>query len=95
MRVWTVTIGIGPGPHGRPDPYATRVWVHLCADDRNEARLSALDCAGRVISAIGERTDALTVERLAMDPPRRWDDDTLRGRRSGEVYYVELRIGVS
>jgi hypothetical protein len=95
MRVWTVTIGIGPGLHGQPDPFASRVWVHVCADDRGAARLSGLDCAARVLSAIGERTDALTVERLAMDPPRRWDEDTLRGRRSGDVYYVELRIAAS
>jgi hypothetical protein len=86
MRMWTVTIG------ARPDLIATRIRVHLCADDRGQARLSALDCACRVLSAIGERTDELAVERLAMDPPRRWDEDTLRGRRSGDVYHVELSI---
>jgi hypothetical protein len=95
MRMWTVTIGIRPSPLGRPDLFGTRVWIHLCDDDRDAVRRSALDCASRILGAIGVRTDQLTVERLAMDAPRRWDEDTLRGRRPGEVYYVELRIAAS
>ena len=93
MRMWTITIGVRPAPPGT-NSHGTRLRVHVCADDRDQARLSALDFAGRAMNAIGEPTEAVTVDRVAVDPPRRWDENTLRGRRSGEVYFVELSIGV-
>jgi hypothetical protein len=67
----------------------------VCADDREQARRSALEFAARVVPAIGERADGMTIERLAMDPRRAWDEDTLRGRRPGEIYFVELTVGAT